>query len=107
MFETIKTYQLNWNAITVEGYSELKNEAIMVFNCDITTDEKSNNVINYVVGRTAWCCQNLPKNIKIKLSFDIRGQGVILTEFNIFKDQVLALINNLPITNLVIIDVLI
>ena len=106
MFEAISAYQLDWNAMTVEGYNEIENEVTMVFNCDITTNEKSENVINYIIGRTVWCCKNFPPNVKVVLSFDIRGQQIIVTKSNLFKDRVLELFNSLSISNPLSIDFL-
>lgn len=106
MPEMIHAYQLNWNPMTIEGYNEIANEATMVFNCDLTTKEKSENVVQYVTGRTVWCCQNFPPNIKITLSFDIRGQGIILTKTTIFKDRILRLMSDLCIDNQILIDFL-
>ena len=74
---TISAYEFDWNPITVEGYSEKKNEIIMVFNFDVTTEDKVKNVVQYVVGRTAWGYKNFPKDSKIILSFDFRGQNII------------------------------
>lgn len=103
MFETIKAYLLDWDPITVEGYNENKNEVTMVFNCDITTEDKSQEVIKYVVGRTIWCCKNVPNKAKITLSFDIRGQGIIMNKSNVFKDKILELITPLNVNNQILI----
>ncbi|AYL97837.1 hypothetical protein [Mucilaginibacter celer] len=105
MPETIKAYQLDWPPITVEGYSEQNNEAVMIFNCDITTDDKAGNVIHYAIGRTAWACQNLPLNTKIKLRFDIRGQQIPVGKADMFNDRLSVLINNLQLENPVLIDI--
>ncbi|MEO3402726.1 hypothetical protein AAFN85_02420 [Mucilaginibacter sp. CAU 1740] len=104
MFKTIKAYQLDWPPITSEGYSEQNNEAVLVFNCDITTDAKADNVIHYVIGRVAWACQNLPLNTKIKMRFDIRGQQITGIKADVFKEKLLVLTINLKVSNPILID---
>ena len=106
MVEQINAYKLNWNPITVEGYNENKNEVIMTFNCNITTESKYQEVIKYVIGRTVWCSQNSPSKAIITLSFDIRGQGIIMTKSNTFKAKLLEIIDALEIDNQIIIDFL-
>jgi len=102
----IEAYQLDWDQITVESYNENKNEVTMVFNCDITTESKCQDVITYVIGRTVWCCQNFPSQATIVLSFDIRGQGIIMKKSNLFKTKVLDLIDSLDIEAQILIDFL-
>ena len=106
MLQQINAYKFNWNPITVEGYNEDKNEVTMVFNCNITTENKCQEVIKYVVGRTIWCSQNSPSKAIITLSFDIRGQGIIMTKSNMFKAALLEIINALEIDNQIIVDFL-
>lgn len=106
MFETISAYQLDWDPITVEGYNQVANEVTMVFNCDITNNVKSENAVHYIIGRTVWCCKNFPSNVKIVLSFDIRGQQIIMTKSNIFKNRILELLNSLRVSNPISVDFL-
>jgi hypothetical protein len=106
MLDFIDAYKLNWNPMTVEGYDEKRNEVAMVFNCDISTEKKSENVITYVVGRTLWCCKNFPFKAKIVLSFDIRGQDVIMSKSTKFKEKLLKILDALNVDNLILIDFL-
>lgn len=105
--DAISAYEFDWNPITVEGYSEKKNEIIMVFNFDVTTEDKVKNVVQYVVGRTVWGYKNFPKDSKIILSFDFRGQNIIVSKTISIKSKILELINNLNIDANVSIDFLI
>ena len=105
--DAIFAYEFDWNPITVEGYSEKNHEIIMVFNFDVTTEDKVKNVVQYVVGRTAWGYKNFPKDSKIKLSFDFRGQNITVSKTNSIKSKILELINNLNIDVQVSIDFLI
>jgi len=103
---TISAYELDWNPMTVEAYNERKNEATMVFNFDITTEDKIKDAIQYVIGRTIWCYKNFPPKVKIILAFDIRGQDIIVSKSNLFKNKIMHLINNLNIDNKVSIEFL-
>jgi hypothetical protein len=106
MLDKINAYELDWDQITVEGYDENKNEVTMVFNCDITIEDKYQEVLKYVIGRTVWCSYNFPSKAMITLSFDIRGQGVIMTKSNIFKSKLIKIVNDLGIDNQIVIDFL-
>ncbi|MCO5950095.1 hypothetical protein [Mucilaginibacter flavidus] len=103
---SIPAFNLNWNPITVEAYNEEKNEATMIFNLDVTTEGKVKHVIHYVVGRTIWCHRNVPANAHIILSFDFRGQGIIVSRASKFKQEILELLANLNINNHISIDFL-
>jgi hypothetical protein len=102
----IRAFNLDWNPMTAEAYSEEKNEVTMVFNLDVTTEEKIKNVIQYIVGRTIWCHRNFPVKARIILSFDIRGQSIIVSRSNKLKQRILELINNLNIDNQISIEFL-
>lgn len=106
LLNTIKAYELDWNQMTVEAFNEQKNEATMIFNLDITTEDKITNVIQYVVGRAIWAQKNFLSKVKITLSFDLRGQNIIVSRSKLFKDRMLELINNLDIDNQISIDFL-
>jgi len=106
MIDKINAYKLDWDPITVEGYIEKANEVILVFNFDIRTEEKISNVIQYVVGRVAWGCKNFPPEAKIRLSFDIRGQEIIISKSDSLKQKILESIFNLDIRNQILIDFL-
>jgi len=106
MLSQIKVYGLDWDEIIVEGYDEMLKEITMVFNCDISTLQKSQKVIKYVVGRTSWGYLNFPPNVAIRLSFDIRGQGVIISKSDFFKRNLLEIFNCIGIKNSVFIDFL-
>jgi len=102
----ITVYDLRWNSMTTEAFNENKNEATLIFNFDITTEEKIKNVIQYVVGRTIWGHKNLPAKANIILSFDIRGQSIIMSRSTEFKGRILAIINNLGVDNQISIEFL-
>lgn len=106
MLNKIRAYSLEWDEITVEGYNKNTNEIIMVFNCDISTIQKSKEVIKYVVGRTSWGYLNFPANALINLSFDIRGQGIIMSKSDSFKKNLLEMFSLVGIDNFISVDFL-
>jgi len=106
MLSVIKAYKHDWNPSTSEGYSEEKNEVYMVFNCDIRMN-KTDNVIQYVVGRIVWISSNFPLNSKIIISFDFRGQEIIISGARSFKDKILKMLDKINIVNNISIDFLI
>jgi len=101
-----KTYNLDWDQVTVEGYAESQNEAIMVFNFDMTSEEKAARVIQYVVGRAIWVCHNFPPKTNIVLSFDVRGQNIIISRSDKLKQAILKLTENAGVDNRVSIEFL-
>ena len=103
--ENISAYTLDWNPITVEGFNEKTNEAIMIFNADVSTEEKINNVVQYAVGRTAWAYKNLPPGCSIKLAFDFRGQNIPLSKSELFKKRILWLLSRLHLDDQILIDI--
>ena len=105
--DSIKGYNLDWNPMTADGYSHEKNEAILVFNFDITSPDKIINVIQYSVGRAIWCCKNFPAEVKIKMAFDFRGQGIIVSKTRSLKNKIIEIIEKLKITNQISIEFLI
>jgi hypothetical protein len=109
MLDKISAYKFDWDAITVEGYVEEKDEAILVFNFDIQTVEKIDNAIQYVVGRVVWAYKNLPVNAIIRLSFDFRGQNITSIKSDSFEKELLARITglNLKIENQIVVKILI
>ncbi|MEO6980812.1 MAG: hypothetical protein ABJA76_11290 [Mucilaginibacter sp.] len=103
---SIPAFNLDWNPMTVEAYNEKKNEVTLVFNLDMTTSDKIRYVIQYVVGRTIWCCRNFPAKANIVLSFDIRGQNIIMSKTGSVKQRIFELIDNLNIDNKISIEFL-
>lgn len=84
-FKDFSPYKLDWGVITAEGFNDKTNDVILIFNCDLRSKTNINNTIQYVVGRVCWGHLNFPENALIKLKFDIRNQGIIVSEFNKFK----------------------
>ena len=101
-----KAYDLDWDQATVEGYNESQNEALMVFNLDMTSEEKIARAIQYVVGRAIWVSHNFPPGANVVLSFDARGQNIDLSRLDKLKQTILELIENTGVDNQVSIEIL-
>jgi len=69
--------------------------------------DKIINVIQYSVGRAIWCCKNFPAEVKIKMAFDFRGQGIIVSKTRSLKNKIIEIIEKLKITNQISIEFLI
>lgn len=79
----------------------------MVFNCDVTDETKVKNVTQLAIGRLVWCSQHFPIKTKISISFDFRGQGIIVSKTNKIRDAILKIVSDLKLENRVEIDFLI
>lgn len=73
-------YKLDWGNATPEGYSKEKNNLLQIYNVDISSAEKIENCIIYVIGRIAWANKHFPKGTSQKIVFDLRGQPLALID---------------------------
>ena len=103
-FKKFYPYKFDWGSITAEGYSAEMNEITLIFNCDFRNEHNASNVIQYVIGRLCYGIMNFPANSVINMTFDIRGQEIIVSKSKKFKENLLEKINNLGITNTINID---
>jgi guanylate kinase len=67
---------IEWSNITVEGYSQKENEALMAFNFLFETDVQFNKCIQFIVGKIAYGFIHFPKDAEIKVVIDLRGQNL-------------------------------
>ena len=95
----VRPYEFDWGEIIVEGHSEKENEIILIFNCDLRTEENIANTVQYVVGRLCWGIKNFPPNIAVRLTLDIRGQEIILSRARKIKERILNILDKLAISN--------
>lgn len=66
--------------MTPEGYDNVKNEIIHVFNFDISSTDKIEKCIIYVVGKVLWANKIIPKEVSQKIVFDLRGQPLVFID---------------------------
>jgi hypothetical protein len=107
MSTDVVAYKKDWNPARAEGYDEKKNEVILVFNCDFTTLDNQKNVLIYSTGRLFWICNNFPSTAKIIISFDFRGQGIIVSKTKAFKALIEDYMKRSNYNNELLIDFLI
>jgi len=67
---------LDWGQVTTEGSNLNSNEFIYVYNHDLTTSEKVDRTIRFIIGRLYYYDLHLPKDSKHNINIDIRGQQV-------------------------------
>lgn len=65
---------LNWGNVTPDGFNEKNNEALFVYNVDLTSQTNMLDTILFVSGRIIWNRNDLPENCMQQIVFDIRGQ---------------------------------
>lgn len=65
---------LDWGQVTPEGTKG--NEFLYVYNHDLSSLDKIDRTIRFVVGRLQYYETHLPPNPKHIIKFDIRGQQV-------------------------------
>ena len=104
--KNVYAYRFDWGHITAEAYSESKNEVVLIFNCDLRNQVNINNVIQYVIGRICWGCINFPEKAVINVTFDIRGQEIIVSKSKQIKEGVLEKLDSLGVINNISVDFL-
>lgn len=65
---------IDWGGITPQGYNQEKNEALHVCNFDLSSEDKIENVILFIIGKILWAKNHLPKGCNQLIVFDVRGQ---------------------------------
>ena len=65
---------LDWGQITPEGADLSINTFVYVYNHDLTSSERVDRTIRFIVGRLLYYDGHLPKSPIHKLKFDVRGQ---------------------------------
>jgi hypothetical protein len=103
-FQTLYPYRLDWGKATADGYEIERNEIMLIFNCNLSTPKNIVNVIQYVVGRISYGILHFPENSLIKVTFDLRGQEIIMSQSNRFREQLFDKLNYLNIDTRVSID---
>jgi hypothetical protein len=71
-----KNMALNWSDITPEGANAKANEFIYVYNHDLSSVEKIERTIRFIIGRLNYYNDHLPSKAQHQIKIDIRGQAV-------------------------------
>jgi len=82
-------YKLDWGAITIEGFSDEKKEALHVFNSDLSKKEKIDRVKKFAIGRVIWAHKHFPTGTNQRIVFDVRGQSLSSQELEEIKNSIL------------------
>lgn len=67
---------LDWGTVTPEASNDQSNEFTYVHNHDLTTEDKVDRSIRFLIGRLNFYAIHLPKNGFHHVKFDIRGQKI-------------------------------
>ncbi|HWJ27972.1 MAG TPA: hypothetical protein VNS32_15610 [Flavisolibacter sp.] len=73
-------YALDWGNITLDGFSDIRQEGLFVFNFDLTKKDNIERCIIFCIGKLLWANENIVGNIKYKIIFDFRGQPLALVD---------------------------
>jgi hypothetical protein len=68
---------INWGQVTPESANLNTNTFVYVYNHDLTSIEKVNRTIRFIIGRLSYYDKHLPKEPIHKLKIDIRGQQIV------------------------------
>ncbi|MBP8033680.1 MAG: hypothetical protein KAZ71_03720 [Bacteroidia bacterium] len=67
---------LDWGQITPEGVNLNENEFLYVYNHDLSSSEKIDRTIRFIIGRLNYYDNHLPENPRHQIKIDIRGQSI-------------------------------
>ncbi len=67
---------LEWGQVTPESANLNTNTFVYVYNHDLTTMEKVDRTIRFIIGRLFYYDRHLPKDPIHKIRIDIRGQQI-------------------------------
>lgn len=81
---------LDWGEVTPEAANIDKNEFVYVYNHDISSSEKVDRTIRFVIGRLNYYDTQLPKDPKHIINIDARGQQLNDTTIERIKKELLT-----------------
>jgi hypothetical protein len=67
---------LDWGNVTPEAADLTRNEFIYVYNHDLSSAEKVDRTIRFIVGRLIYYDAHLPKDPRHLIKIDMRGQNI-------------------------------
>ena len=71
-----KIMTLDWGQITPEGANIKTNEFLYIYNHDLSSIDKVDRTVRYIVGRLHYYDKHLPINPRHQIKIDIRGQEI-------------------------------
>lgn len=80
--------ELDWGAVTPEGYNREKNEALFVFNFYMVSDEAKTLAKEFVLGRILWYSIHLPPDCSFLIHVDLRDQAISIDKLNAWRDDI-------------------
>jgi len=80
--------ETNWGNASPEGVNVQNNEFFYVYNHNLTSIEKINRTIRFIIGRLNYYDQHLPANPRHIIKFDLRGQNISNEACNYIKHSI-------------------
>src|SRR6187549_3280340 len=94
---------LDWGQVTPEAANLERNEFVYVYNHDLTSSEKVDRTIRFILGRLIYYDNHLPKDPIHLLKIDARGQQISETVCD-YIEQTIKIKYSQP--NLLTIDII-
>ena len=69
-------HSLDWGQVTPEAAKLDTNEFFYVYNHDLSSLEKIDRTLRFIIGRLFYYDHHLPKNATHQIKIDIRGQQI-------------------------------
>ena len=67
---------LDWGKVTPEANLDGRDEYIYIYNHDLSTEDKIERTMRFIIGRLNYYDKHLPLNPKQFIQIDIRGQQI-------------------------------
>jgi hypothetical protein len=83
-------HTLDWGHITPESFNFITNTYTHIYNHDLTSDEKVDRTIRFIIGRLNYYDSHLPKGSAHSIKIDARGQQISDLVYDQIKQGVLG-----------------
>lgn len=80
---------LDWGHITPESFDIVTNVCTHIYNHDLTSSEKVDRTIRFILGRLSYYDNHLPKDSIHSIKIDVRGQQINDLVCNQIKRQIM------------------
>lgn len=88
-------YNLDWGEVFVESYNVEEKKATLIYNFNFDAFDLLEDYFNYSIAHIFWVNKNLPFGSSINAIYDLRGQGIGMSDITEFeqavKDHILKL----------------
>ncbi len=96
----------DWGPFTVDGYSKIDDEVLLVFNLFFETEDNFKKCIQYIIGKLSYGLTHFPAGANVVLKIDLRGQKLDSGFEKLFKQALSIHLEELNIIRKINIDFL-